>query len=158
MSTARRHLKSGGPYSVHPPIPSCSPKSQHHGHAWTTHIPLVYVNRPSHSLDKAFSNFDLDTSRSRSWMGSRARRPSTLVIPSFFISHQSAHQFPRFSYIEIGHRKTLGQDHNQGKRSDHMVYPVPNRWTCLPFNMNWTNHSWHMTKKMFDLAKTHPQH
>ena len=36
-----------------------------------SHIPSFHVNQPSHSWDKAISNSDLETSRSRSWVWSK---------------------------------------------------------------------------------------
>ena len=46
--------------------------SQYHGHEWMTHI-LFTVNRPPHFWDRAISDSDLETQRSRSWVWSKGK-------------------------------------------------------------------------------------
>ena len=43
------------------------------------------------------------------------------------------------------------------KGQGHILYPVSNRCTSFSFHINRTNHSWDMTKIVFDLEKTHPK-
>ena len=75
------------PY-IHPP---------HHGHTrvnimvmngWLTSL-SIHVNRPYHSWDKAISNFDLETSRSRSWVWSKGIQLAQYFVPFRFHINQT---------------------------------------------------------------------
>ena len=44
-----------------------------HGHELSTPSLSFHVNQPSHSSNKAISNFDLETTRSRSWLWSKGK-------------------------------------------------------------------------------------
>ena len=75
MSTARRRLKSPQSLSgtsAHPTMVTLVNIMVMNG--WLTSF-LFHVNRPSHSGDKAISNFDLkiSTPGSRSWMWSKGK-------------------------------------------------------------------------------------
>ena len=68
---------------------------------WLTSF-LFHVNRTFHSWDKAISDSDLETPKSRSWMWSKGKsysRPSILLTRFLFISHQSDQQFLRYNYF-----------------------------------------------------------
>ena len=47
--------------------------SQYHGHEWMTHILFVHCQFLPHSWDKAISDSDLETPRSRSWVWSKGK-------------------------------------------------------------------------------------
>ena len=38
-----------------------------------------------------------------------------------------------------------------------LVQQISNRCTSFSFHINWTNHSWDMSNRVFDLEKTHPK-
>ena len=125
MSTARRRLKS--------------PRSPSGTSAHPTTVTLVnimvtnrwltsfsfHVNRPSHSWDKAISDSDFETPRSRSWVWSKgtviqsAQYPINLLL----ISHQLDQQFLRYSYFEIWPCNIQGQGHEWGQRSRSYIIP-----------------------------------
>ena len=100
MSTARRRLQSPqslSSTSAHPTMVTLVNIMVMNG--WLTSF-TFHVNRPSHSWDKAISDFDLkiSTPGSRSWVWSRARsynRPSIILTQFVFISHRSDQQFLR---------------------------------------------------------------
>ena len=78
-----------------------------------------HVNWPTHSWDKAISDSDLETPRSRSWVWSKAKsynQPCILLISFPFISHQSDQQFLRYSYFEIWSWNIQGQCHEWGSK------------------------------------------
>ena len=112
MPRACRHLKS--PQSL-------SGTSTHrNGHTKVTLMIMnaqltslsFYVNKSSHSWNKAISNFGLETSRSRSWVWSKGKviKSAQYLIDLFpFFSCQSDHQFLRYSYVEIWPCKIQGQ-------------------------------------------------
>ena len=86
--------------------------------------------------------------------GQRARaygRLNILLIRFFFILHQSNQQFLRYSYFEIGALKIQDQCDTLGQSQGHMLYPASNRCTFFSFYINRTNHSWDMSKRVFDL-------
>ena len=55
--------------------------------------------------------------------------------------------------IEKSKLKVMGEVEGWG----HIVHSVSNRSTSFLFCVNWTNHSWDMANKVFDLEKTHPK-
>ena len=77
MSMARQRLKSSqslyGTSNPQPPHPLWLPIS--HGHEWLTQIPFVPCQSAPlpHSSNKDISNFDLETTRSRSWVLSKGK-------------------------------------------------------------------------------------
>ena len=68
MSTARRRLKSLSGTSAHPTMVTLVNIMVMNG--WLTSFSF-HVNRPPHSWDRAISESDLETPRSRSWVWSR---------------------------------------------------------------------------------------
>ena len=107
---------------------------------WLTSF-LFHVNRTFHSWDKAISDSDLETPKSRSWMWSKGKsysQPSILLTRFLFISHQSDQQFLRYSYFEIWPWNIQGQGHEWGKKVKVTYYPVSNRCTSFSFHINWT--------------------
>ena len=105
MSTARRHLKS--PQSLHGTSthPIMPPIGHSQGHEWSTHIPFVPCQSATpNSSNEPISNFDLETTRSRSWVWSRGKTIQsaqylTDLLSFCFTSIRS--QFLRYSYFEI---------------------------------------------------------
>ena len=45
---------------------------------------------------------------------------------------------------------------SEAKGQGHIVYPVSNRCTSFSMHINRTNHSWDMSKAVFDFQKTSP--
>ena len=123
---------------------------------WHTSF-LFHVNWPSHSWDKAISDSDLETSRSRSWVWSKARSyslPNILLIPFLFISHHTNKSWDTaVSKFDLETSKVKVMSEVKGRC--HIFYPVSNRCTSFLFHINRTNHSWDMAKIVFDLEKTH---
>ena len=79
---------------------------------WLTSLSF-HVNQPSYSLNKASSNFDLETSRSRSWVWSKGKtiqRAQYLTDLLSFCFTSIRKQFLRNSYFEIWPWKIKGQD------------------------------------------------
>ena len=129
MSTARRHLKSPRSLfgtSAHPSMVTLVNIMVMNG--WLTSFSF-HVNRPSHSWDKAISDSDLETPRSRSWVWSKVKviysEPSILLIRFLFIWYQSDQLFLRYSYMhfEIWPWNIQGQGHEWGQRSRSHIIP-----------------------------------
>ena len=126
MSTTRRRLKSPRSLSgtsTHPTMVTLVDVMLMNG--WLASLSF-HVNRSSHSWDKAISNSDVETPRSRSWGGQRSRsysQPSILLICFLFISHQSDQQFLRYSYFEIRPWNIQGQSHEWGQRTRSHIIP-----------------------------------
>ena len=81
-----------------------------------------HVNRPSHFCDEAISDDDLENWRPRSWARSKTRSHTWPRIQSVCFlsnSHQSEHQFLRYSNIQTSHSKhrCQGDRWNQSSRS-----------------------------------------
>ena len=98
--------------------------SQYHGHI----IFIPYVNRLSHSWDKAISNSDLETPRSRSWVWSKskviqlAEYPINL-LPFHFTSIRSTIPAEEvFWNFTLKHSRSRSWVKGQG----HILYPVSN--------------------------------
>ena len=101
---------------------------------WLTSF-LFHVNRTFHSWDKAISDSDLETPKSRSWMWSKGKsysEPSILLTRFLFISHQSDQQFLRYSYFEIWPWNIQGQGHEWGKKVK-VTYCTQYPTDALPF-------------------------
>ena len=114
-----------------------------------------HVSQPSHSWNKAISNFDLETSSSRSWIWSKGKtiQSAQYLIDLLLLNFTSIRsQFPRCSYFEIW--KIQGQSHGWGQRSSSHIHPVSNWCTSFLFHINRTNHSWDMSYRVFDLEKS----
>ena len=60
-------------YRVHPPTPPWSYKGHYHGHEWPTHIPFIPCLSAIPFPRLGYSNFELETSRSWSWLGSKGK-------------------------------------------------------------------------------------
>ena len=161
MLTARRRLKS--PQSL-----SCT--SAHLTmvtqvnimvmNGWITSFSLI-INRPPHSWDKAISDSDLETPRSRSWMWSKGK---VIQSAQYHINSLPFHitsirptipEIRAISKFDLEASKVKVMDKVKGQ--GHILYPVSNQCTSFSFHINRTNHSWDMAKIMFDIEKTHPK-
>ena len=128
MSTACRPLKSRwsqSETSIHPTMVTQVNMMVTNG--WLTCFSF-HVNWPSDSWDKAISNSDLETPRSKSWVGQRARlysQPIILLIHFLFISHQSNQQLLRYSYFEIWPWNIESQGHAWGQSTrSHIISSI----------------------------------
>ena len=91
----------------------------------------IHVYWPSHSWDKATSNFAsflfLINQTNNSW----GTAVSKCNIEKFKV-------------------KVMGEFKGRG----HTNHPVSNQCTSFSLHINWTNHSWDMANKVLDLEKT----
>ena len=130
MSTARRLLKSHQSLSgtsAHPTMVTLVNITVLNG--WLTSFSF-HVNQPPHCWDKAISDSDLETPRSRSWVWSKGKvysRPRIILTHYLFISIQSDQRFLRYSYFEIWPWNIQGQGHEWGQRSRSHILPSMRR-------------------------------
>ena len=160
MWTARRRLKSPRSLSgtsAHPTMVTQVNIMAMNG--WLASFSFI-VNRLPHSWDKAISDTDLETPRSRSWVWSKGK---VIQLAQYHINSLPFHLTsirPTILQIELFRKLTLkiqGQGHEGGQRSRSHIVPSINQCTSFSFHINRTNHSWDMTKIVFDLEKTHPK-
>ena len=105
MSTAPWHLKS--PWSLSGP-PHDGHTGQYHGHVTGWHTSFSFlVNRPSHSWDKAISNSDLETARSRSCMRSKGKVIQSAQYPINSLPFHFTSMWPTFPEIQLFRNLTL---------------------------------------------------
>ena len=125
---------------------------------WLTSVSF-HVNH-SQSWNKAISTFDLETSRSRSWVWSKGKTYSQLIIKLIcflFVSHQSDNNCLHTAILKWDLGKSKVKVMGKVKGQGHIVHPVSNQCTSFLLHVDWTNHSWDMSKRVFDLEKTHPK-
>ena len=127
MSTARRRLKSPRSLSgtsAHPTMVIQVNIMVMNG--WLASFSFI-VNRLPHSWDKAISDSDLETPRSRSWVWSKGK---VIQLAQYHINSLPFHLTsirPTILQIELFRKLTLkiqGQGHEGGQRSGHILYPV----------------------------------
>ena len=153
--------------SIGPPIPeiqhfqSLTLKIQGQGHK--EGIPpyrfisfSFHVNRPSHSWDTAISKFDIENSRSRSWVRSKFKvttwvQHSVNSHPKAFIPCQSGIQFLSYDFSKIWPWKSRVKVMGEVKVESHNMGPTFNRLTSLSFHVDQASHSWVPTFSKFDL-------
>ena len=124
---------------------------------WLTSFSFI-INRPPHSWDKAISDSDLETPRSRSWVWSKGKVIQSAQyhinsLPFHFTSIR-----PTIPEIDLFRNLTLKHPRSRSwvrSKVRHTLYPVSNQCTSFSFHINRTNHSWDMAKIVFDLEKTH---
>ena len=122
MSTARRRLKSPRSLSgtfAHPTMVTQVNIMVMNG--WLTSFSFI-VNRPPHSWDKAISDSDLETPRSRSWVWSKGKVIQSAQyhinsLPFHFTSIR-----PTIPEIELFRNLTL-KHHEWGQRSRSHIVP-----------------------------------
>ena len=161
MSTARRRLKSHRSLSgtsAHPTM--VTQVNIMVMNAWLASFSFI-VNRLPHSWDKAVSDSDLETPRSRSWVWSKgkviqlAQYHINSLSFSFDINQTNNSADRAISKFDLETSKVKVMREVKGQ--DHILYPVSNQCTSFSFHINRTNHSWDMAKIVFDLQKTHPK-
>ena len=155
MSTAHGHLKS--PQSLH--STSTHPTMvTHRSQSWSwmidshTFHSMSISPPPPYSSNGAISNFDFETTRSRSWVLSKGKTLQSAQYLTDLLSFCFTSiwwQFLRYIYFEIWPWNI--------KVQGHIVHPVSNRCTSFSFHINRTNHSCDMSNRVFDLEKTHPK-
>ena len=125
MSTARRRLKSPRSLSgtsAHPTMVTQVNIMVMNG--WLASF-LFIVNRLPHSWDKAISDSDLETPRSRSWVWSKGK---VIQLAQYHINSLPFHLTsirPTIlqSYFEIWPWNIQGQGHEGGQRSRSHIVP-----------------------------------
>ena len=122
---------------------------------WLTSFSFI-IYRPPHSWDKAISDSDLDTPRSRSWVWSKGK---VIQSAQYHINSLPFHFTSiRPTIPEIDLFRNLTSKHPRSRswvrsKVRHILYPVSNQCTSFSFHINRTNHSWDMAKIVFDLEK-----
>ena len=156
MSTARQRLKS--PQSLSGTSAHLTMVTQVNimvMNGWLTSFSFI-VNRPPHSWDKAISDSDLETPRSRSqvWSKGKVIQSAQYHINSLPFHFTSIR--PTIPEIELFRNLTIqGQGHEWSQRSRSYIVPSIQPCTSFSFHINRTNHSWDMAKIVFHLEKTH---
>ena len=94
-----------------------------------------HVHRPSHSRDKAMSNFAHEISRTRSWVWSRGQGRVVNPISNWLISfslhtNQTHNSWDTYSYFEIWPCKIKVKDMGEVKDALFTQYPTD----ALPFH------------------------
>ena len=111
--------------------------------------------------EKAISDSDLETPRSRSWLRSKGKVLQSAQYHINSLPFQFTSIRPTIPEIELFRNLTLKHPRSRSwvrvKGQSHILYPVSNQCTSYSFHINWTNHSWDMAKIVFDLEKTHPK-
>ena len=114
MLTARRRLKSPPVtiWYIHPP---------HHGHEQSTHIPFFPCQQPtpSHSSNQDISNFDLETTMSRSWVWSKGKtiQSAQYLIGCFLLFRINQITIPEIQLLWNLTLKIKGQGYGWDQRS-----------------------------------------
>ena len=157
MSTARRRLKS--PRSLSGTSAHATTVTQVNimvMNGWLASFSFI-VNRLPHSWDKAISDSDLETPRSRSWVLSKGK---VIQLAQYHINSLPYHltsirptileirAISKFD-LETSKVKVMREVKGQG----HILYPVSNQCTSFSFHINPTNHSWDMAKIVLTLKK-----
>ena len=104
-----------------------------------------HVNRPSHSWDTAISKFDVENSRSRSWVRSKLKVTTWAYIQSTHIPFVPCHSgipFLSYDFLKIWPWKStvnvIGEITVQSHNVDLTSY-----WpTSLSVHVNWASDSW----------------
>ena len=113
-----------------------------------------HVNQPSHSWYKAFSKFNLENPRSRSWVR-WTLKVTTWVQHSIdshpFHSMSIHHPIPEIWLFQNLTWKTKVKVMGEGKIESHKVGVTSYRLTSLLFHVNWPFHSWVTAFSKFDL-------
>ena len=113
-----------------------------------------HVNRPSHSWDTTFSNFDLENPRSRSWVRGKLKSQYGSNILSThipFIPCQSAIPFLIYNFFEIWPWKSKVKVRVEVKVGSHKVGVTSYQLTSFSFHVNRPFHSWDTAFPKFDL-------
>ena len=113
-----------------------------------------HVNRPSHTWDTAFSNFDLENQGSRSWVRSQFKSHWWFNILSthiLFVPCQSGIPFLSYDFFKIWPWKSRVKVIGEVTVQSHNVGLAFYRLTSLSFHVNRPFHSWDTAFSTFDL-------
>ena len=162
------HSLPFGSMSIGPPIPeiqyfqNLTLKIQGQGHSsssqscYTTYrlISLSsHADRPSHSWDTAISKFDVENSRSMSWVRSKLKIATWVqysVDSHTFRSCQSGITFMSYDFFKICSLKSRVNVMGEVTVQSHNV-GLTNYWlTSLSFHVNRPSHSWDTAFSKFD--------
>ena len=94
-----------------------------------------HVNQPPHSSNKAISNFDLETTRSRSWVWSKGKTilSAQYLIDLLFVLHQTENNSWDTTVLKFDLEKSKVKVRGEVKARGHIVHPVSNRSTSFCF-------------------------
>ena len=127
--------------------------------SWSTHITFLIMSiGPPIPEMRLFSNFDLENSRSRSWVWSKGNftQWASIQLISFLFILLQADQYSPWNKaiskfdLDTFKVKVMGEVKGQG----HIVNPVFNRCTSFSLHISWTNHSWDMAKSVWPRKNT----
>ena len=126
-------------------------------------ITLPLFQCPSaHFWNKAISIFDLENSRSRSWIWSKRQSRTVSLVSSRFASfsfrialNQTNSWGTAISKFDLENSKVKVKVMGEVKVQGHIFQPVSNRSTSFLFHVFCMNHSWYMVNRAFDLDKMH---
>ena len=114
-----------------------------------------HVNRPSHSWDTAFSKFDLENPRSRSWVRwtlKVTKRVQHSIDSHPFNSMSIGHPIPdRYNFFKIWPWKSKGKVMGEGNVESHKVGVTILSIHIPSFHVNRPFHSWDTAFSKFDL-------
>ena len=104
---------------------------------WLTSL-LFHVNQPSHSSNKAISNSDLKTTRSRSWMWSKGKtiQSAQYLINLLSFCFTSDNNFWDTAILKFDFEKLKVNVMGEVKGQGHIVHPVTNWCTSFSFHTN----------------------
>ena len=116
---------------------------------------LFHVDQPSHSWDKAISNFDVENSRSRSWSWVKVKVESHNMGPTFsrltsLSFHVDWHPIPELRPFQNLTFKIKDQGHGwcHSSRSQYGSNTLLTHIPWVPFNRH--SHSWDTAFLKFD--------
>ena len=117
---------------------------------------LFHVDQPCHSLDTAISKFDIENSRSRSWVRSKLKVITWVQHPINSrpfrsVPCQSALPFLRYSIFKIWPWKLRVKTMGEVTIQSHNVRLTSYRLTSLLYHVNRPSHSWNIAFSKFDL-------
>ena len=119
------------------------------------------VNQPYHSWDTAFSDFDLENPRSRSWV--RRTLKVTTWVQHYIDSHpfrsmSICHHIPEIQLFFLNLTlKIQGHGHGWGQSWKLQIGVTFYRLTSLSFHVNRPSHSWDTAFSKFDLENPRPR-
>ena len=120
-----------------------------------------HVNRPTHSWDKAISDSDLKTPRSRSWVWSKSKFIQSAQNHINSLPFHFKPIRPTIPEIQLFRNLTLKHTRSRSwvRSKVKVTYHTQHATDALPFHFTSIRPtlSWDMAKRVFDLEKTHPK-
>ena len=109
-----------------------------------------YVNRPIRFWNEAVSNFDLETSRSRSWVWSKDKG---IYLSDKLLFHFTS-MIATIPEIQLFWNLNLKNPRSRllvrFKCQGHIIHPLSNWCISYSFHVNRTDHSWDMANRVFE--------